>query len=347
MMKFLGMLLLVLTVFLPFNTENAYAYTLEDLGSYVENPEWFDNQSGRLGDNVGLSKAIDKELQTNVGSIYFDSTHKSFQIQARRYNPTKGIDKTSKDMKWSVVDERICTVDNNGFVKAGSMTGATIVILEDETVCMAITVVNRTGNYDSWYEDMFKDIHTLNSVYEKSGFKNAASAKLACEYLGNGYKVIVDSYLKHGIALKTDSSVRFNTIYDAVNTVVRVANLSSAKGGMWGDCVTIASLTSFICSPFTINSQTQKFGSDMIEVPGHLTNAILLDGIVYNVDNGNFREVAKESDWTWKKGVLHGSFLFGSSEAKAEINCEQGDSYSFTRDRVEIEAFLKKGVNKD
>jgi len=42
---------------------------------------------------------------------------------AREYNPKKGIDKTSKDMEWSVVDERICTVDSNGKVTAGEMTG--------------------------------------------------------------------------------------------------------------------------------------------------------------------------------------------------------------------------------
>lgn len=152
--KYLGTFLLSLTVFLALKTDNAYAYTLDDLESYIENPEFHDGQKGRARGNVGLYKVVGEGLATNIDAIYFDSTHKEFQVLVRRYNPTKGIDKISKDMKWSVVDERICTVDNKGFVTAGSMTGATIIVLEDDIGCMGIPVVNRTGKYDSWYEDM-------------------------------------------------------------------------------------------------------------------------------------------------------------------------------------------------
>lgn len=347
--KSLGILLVALTVCLPLNTNKAYAYTLKDLGSYIENPEFHYNQSGRADGNVGLYKAVgDIEVAINVNTVYFDSTQKTYQILARRYNPTKGIDKTSKDMKWSVVDERICTVDNNGFVTAGNMSGVTIVILEDETYCLSIPVINRTGKYDSWYEDMFKDIHTPHIIYRKEGFKYASSAKLACEYLGNGYKIIVDAYLTHGNALKTDPEVRFNTIQEAVNEIISVSNISNSKGGIYGDCTMIAALTSTICDPFTINSKTQKFGCDMIDLPGHITNAILLDGIVYSVDNGNFHEVAKEYDWTWKNGVLYGTYIFiGTSKSIAEINCKKGFSYKFTADQDNIAKYLKNGVNND
>lgn len=344
--KLLGILLLALTVFTTLNTEKAYAYTLDDLEGYIENPEFHDGLKGRGRGNVGLYEVVgETEVATNVDAVYFDSTHKEFQILVRRYNPKKGIDKISKDMKWSVVDERICTVDSNGFLTAGNMTGATIVILEDETYCKSITVVNRTGNHDSWYEDMFKDIHITANVYRKKDFKNASSAKMACEYLGEGYKTIVDAYLTYGVGLNTNSDVRFKTIKDAVNTVTKIARLTNKEGGQWGNCVTIASMTSIICDPFVINSKTQKFGHDMIDLPGHVTNAILLDGIVYNVDNGNFIEVAKESDWTWKDGVLHGTYkLIGNSESKAKIDCEKRDSHSFNEDRDKITDYLKNGV---
>lgn len=85
----------------------------------------------------------------------------------------------------------------------------------------------------------------------------------------------------------------------------------------------------------------------MIDVGTHETNAILLDGIVYSVDNGNFKEVAKESDWTWKKGVLYGSYTFGGKTAEAEICCNKSTSYSFTRNRDDITASLKNGVFHD
>jgi hypothetical protein len=344
----LGILLLALIIFLPLNSNKAYAYTLKDLGSYIENPEFHNNQSGRADGNVGLYKAVgETEVATNVKELYFDSTHKTFQILARRYNPTKEIDKTSKDMKWSVVDKRICTVDSKGFVTAGNMTGATIVILEDETYCLSIPVVNRTGKYDSWYEDMFKDIDTPGNIYRKEGFKYASSAKIACEYLGKGYKIIVDAYLTHGSKLRTDPDVRFNTIQDAVCTITDLARLENTNGGIWGDCVVIASLISIICDPFTINSKTQKFGCDMVDLPGHVTNVILLDGIVYSVDNEQFQEVAKESDWTWKNGVLYGSYIFGNNKAEAEISCKKGTSYSFTQDRDKIEKYLKNGINNN
>lgn len=347
--KYLGMLLFALTLLLPLNTNKAYAYTLKDLGTHIENPEFHNNQSGRADGNIGLYKAVgDIEVATNVNSIYFDSAHKTFQILARRYNPTKGINKTNKDMKWSVVDKRICTVDSKGFVTAGNMTGATIVILEDDTYCISIPVVNRTGKYDSWYEDMFKDIRTPNYIYSKEGFKYASSAKLACEYLGKGYKIIVDAYVSNGSALNTDPDIRFNTIQEAVCTVISLTDLLNAKGRMYGDCTMVAALTFLICDPFTIYSNSQKFGCDMIGLPGHETNAILLDGIIYSVDNGNFQEVAKESDWTWKNGVLYGSYEYiGTSTSKAEISCKKSVYNSFTRDRDDMTKYLKNGVNND
>lgn len=345
--RFLGILLLVLIVFLPLNTIKTYAYTLNDLGAYIENPEFHDSQQGRADGNLGLYQVVgDKQVVANVKAIYFDSTNKTFQILARRYNPTIGIDKTSNDMKWSVVDERICTVDSNGFVTAGNTTGATIVIMEDDTCCMSFTVVNRTGKYDNWYEDMFKDIHTLSTVYGKKDFKNVSSAKLACEYLGNGYKILVDAYLTHGSALNTDPEVRLGIIQEAVKEVIQVSYLTSAKGDIWGDCVLTAAMTSIICDPFTINTNAQRFGCDMINLPGHVTNAILLDGIVYNVDNGNFQEVAKETDWIWINDVLNGSYVFiGNSISEAEISCKKSAYNSFTRDRDEIAKCLKQGVN--
>lgn len=344
--KLLGAILLAL-VFIPLNSNKAYAYTLEDLGSYIENPEWFDNQTGRRDDNVGLEEVVgETEATTNVTAIYFDSTHKTFQILSRRYNPTKGIDKTNKDMKWSVVDERICTVDSKGFVTAGNMTGVTIIIMEDDTYCSSIVVVNRTGKYDNWYEDMFKDIHTPSNIYRKADFEYASYAQLACEYLGKGYKIITDAYISHGSALKTDPDIRFSIIEEAVCTITSISGLTNAKGGVYGNCVMNAALTSVICDPFTINSTTQKFGCDMIDFGGaHVNNAILLDGIIYRVDNGNFQVVAKESDWTWKNGVLRGSYIDGISKANAEISCKK--SGSFTEDRDGMDRCLKNGVNKD
>lgn len=344
-MKYFGLLLLAFTVFLSLNTSKAYAYTLEDLDDYVENPEFHDNQIGREDDNVGMYQIVGDYVETNVETIFFDSTHNTFQILARRYNPTKGINKTSKDMKWSVVDERICTIDNKGFVTAGAMTGGTVVILEDDTVCISIPVVNKTGKYDSWYEDMFKDIHTPSTFYRKESFKSASSAKRACEYLGNGYKIIVDAYLTHGNALKTDPEIRFLTIKEAVNEIISIATLTNAKGGMWGDCMVTTSLTSIVVDPFIINSTTQKVGYDMIDFPGHVNSALLLDGIIYSVDNGNFQKVANESEWTWKNGKLYGSYEFGIYKAKAEISCKK--SYSDTIDRDNISKYLKNGVNND
>jgi hypothetical protein len=345
-MRSLWALLLVLSALLPINASTAYAYTFDNLSAYIENPEFHDNQKGRLVGNVGMYKYVNEVYaRTNVEAIYFDSTHKSFQILARRYGPTKGIDKTSKDMKWSVVDERICTVDSKGFVTAGDMTGATIVILEDNEYCISIPVINRTGKYDSWYEDMFKDIKILYTIYPKAGFKNESSAKLACEILGSGYKIIVDAYLDYGSALRTDPEVRFNTIYKAVNTVNNVALLSNVEGIAWGNCEVVSSLTSIICDPFVTNTSTQRFGTAMVEIGLiHINNAILLDGIIYSVENGNFEEVAKESDWTWNDGDLYGSYMFGNIKAEVEIRCYKLDSYRFTDDRDCITKYLKSGV---
>ncbi len=346
-MRSLWALLLVLSALLPINASTAYAYTFDNLSAYIENPEFHDNQKGRLAGNVGMYQYVVETIAaTNVEAIYFDTSHKTFQIMARRYGPTKGIDKTSKDMKWSVVDDRICTVDSKGFVTAGDMTGATIVILEDETYCMSIPVINRTGNYDSWYEDMFKDITTLNATYSKEGFKYESSAKLACECLGSGYKVIVDAYLKYGSALRTDPEVRLKTIQDAIHAVIVIAAFDNSEGGAWGDCITISSLTAIICEPFIINTNTLRFGTDMVDIGfTHENNAILLNGIIYSVDNGNFVEVGKESDWTWKDGVLYGTYKFGSHIAEAEIRCEKGDVSSFTEDRDQIAKYLKYGVS--
>lgn len=63
------------------------------------------------------------------------------------------------------------------------------------------------------------------------------------------------------------------------------------------------------------------------------------------LDNGNFKEVAKESDFTWKNGVLYGTYMDGNNIAEAEINCEKGDSFSYTEDRDHIANCLKNGVN--
>lgn len=315
-------LLLATAVYSPQYSKKAYAYTLKDLETYIDNPDFHSNQSGRAGYNVGMDSIVGTTVPvTNVNAIYFDSSNKSFQILARVYNPNKGIDKTSKDMKWSVVDDRICTVDSNGKVTAGNMTGTTIIIMEDDDYCINIPVVNITGKYDSWYEDMFKNIKTYYYRYKKSDFKYSSSARKACEFLGNAYKIITDAYMTYGNSLKSDPEVRFEVLKEAIQTATTIPMLLTADGHSFGDCSEVTKFTSLICEVF--KSKTDRCGSTQIYYPTHVCNIVLIDGVIYMVDNGNFYEISKESDWTWKNGKLTGTV----DNNKLAITCEKDGSF--------------------
>jgi len=331
---------LAAAVYSPLYSNKAHAYTLKDLETYIDNPDFHSYQAGRAGYNIGMDSIVGRTIPvTNVNAIYFDSSNKSFQILARQYNPNKGIDKTSKDMKWSVVDDRICTVDSNAKVTAGNMTGTTIIIMEDDNYCINIPVVNITGKYDSWYEDMFKNIKTYYYRYKKSDFKYESGAKKACEYLGNAYKMITDAYLTYGNALKYDSDVRYEVLREAIQTATAVPRLSTSNGSSFGDCRMISTFTSLICDIF--KSKEDKCGSTLINYPTHVCNIVLIDGVKYMVDNSNFYEIAKESDWTWKNGKLTGT----ADNIKLAITCEKGGN--FKDDREYMAQRLKNGVYND
>lgn len=315
--KFFGILLLVLTAFLPLNTNKAYAYTLENLESYIKNPEWFDNQEGRAGDNTGTGKIDCSYPQINSEVIYFDKTHKSYQLLLRQYDKEKGIDLENDDFEWEVIDERICTVDSNGFVKAGDITGATTVIAENKNYTLVIVVINLTGDYDRWYENMFTNNRIYGRIYDKE--KRGISRNL-----GNALKGIVDAYMQYGAELYTNPEIRIDTVREAVYTIN-----DSGYG-----------VTS-IFTLFVDGNRTQKcaYVADSTKENGAGFSPILLllDGKIYELNIwGGFYEIATEEDGYWKNGYFYYTYLrhtiYGTEEWEVKFSTIKENNYNEERD---------------
>jgi hypothetical protein len=316
--KSLGVLLLALTVCLSSSTNKAYAYTLEDLASYIENPEWFDNQEGRAGDNTGTDKINYSYLQINSDVIYFDKTHKSYQLLLRQYDNEKGIDLGNDDLKWEVIDERICTVDSNGFVKAGDLTGATTVIAENKNNTLVIAVINLTGNYDRWYENMF-----VNNWLYGGLFDTNEEGLSRC--LGYALKGIVDAYVQYGDELYTNPEIRFEIVREAVDLIY-------GKGYH----------PARIFDLFLDGNRTQKC-ADAIDATvenGVVLNSptlLLLDGKIYGFNIfGAFYEVATEKDGYWENGYFYYTYLHygptGRVEWKVKFSTTKEYNYNEERD---------------
>ncbi|SHO53409.1 hypothetical protein [Anaerocolumna xylanovorans] len=318
MLKFLGVLLLVLTECLPLNTDKAYAYTLENLESYIVNPEWFDNQEGRAGDNTGTGKTDCSYPQINSDVIYFDKTHKSYQLLLRQYDKEKGIDFENDDFEWEVIDERICTVDSDGFVKAGDMTGATTVIAENQNYALVIVVINLTGKYDSWYENMFVN----NWFY--GGLYNIKEEELS-RSLGSALKGIVDAYVQHGDELYTNPEIRIEIVREAVRIIngkgyhpARIFDLF-LDGIRTQKCAHVIGAT--VENGVVLDSPT----------------LLLLDGKIYELNIlGGFYEIATEKDGYWKNGYFYYTYLHhgltGTDEWKVKFSTTKEYNYNNEHD---------------
>lgn len=342
---------------LSLHSDIAYAYTLKNLDQYIDNPEFFDYQEGKASINVGIDPIVGTpDAIVNVARIYFDSKHKTFQILARQYDPKKGINLTSKDMKWSVIDERICTVDKNGKVTAGEMTGVTVVIMEEKGGYLVIPVLNITGNCDKWYEEMYKDID-INPVYtyfSETEFLTKDEARKACDYIGNTYKTITDAYLTYGDSLKTDPKIRLNVINDAADIAFELVWLVDNTGkNYWFKGISAGDIMK--CRVFELFiSKESKCG-----LHRDTENMVfMIDGVIYIITGANvFEEIGKESDCIRRDGKLYGSFQFEVPHfdfkygiwstdyviVDVEISFEKKGISSFTEESEYMMNFLKNG----
>lgn len=305
--KIFSGLMLALALIMASQTSKTYAYTIEDMSDYIENPEWFDNQDGgelvALEDNmpVGTSEPV-----VSNTSIYLGKKTTSYQIYVRQYDAKNGIDIDESGFTWTSCDERICTVDN-GLVKAGSMTGVTVLVAENKDYVIGFTVVNQTGNEEQWYEDMFTDIYDGNKwgfqgPLSISKFDGALNARKSINELGEAYKIVVDAYLSYGEQLNTDTSVRKSVLQDAISKAVAAGHAVLKSGTkIWGDCQSDAFYTERITRLFVDDNRSQKCASGTDGPVDHVTNYLLLGGIIYNINNTQWAELCPESDGEWKK----------------------------------------------
>lgn len=335
-------LLLAFTVIFTTRTESAFAYTLDDLGDYIENPGWFDNQEGRADDAIGTERvATGSEPSRNTRIIYFNKTHKTYQLLVRQYDETKGIDIDNDDLTWSVVDERICTVDGNGFVKAGEMTGATTILAEGPDYILEFTVINLTGNYDEWYEEMFTNVWVASDLTEHyvKNYTSMGAMRRDTKYVGIGYKVIVDAYLQYGNRLYDDPEIRLEVIKEAVNEALKYAGGVSNLD--YANCVSNAKITSQILNVFN-NSTNQKCAEGTYAFNGHITNTLLLDGIVYNVNDGIFKQKCVETDGEWKSDhMFYCEYIYNNHYGTVKSTLSATKTGDWTHDRSYITNKLK------
>lgn len=345
--KIFSGLLLALALVMTLQTDKAYAYTIEDMGDYIENPEWLDHQSGNYM-NILHEKGLpvpEYTPQVSSSSVYLDKNVKSYQIYIRQYCEDKGIDIDETDFTWTSYDERICTV-SNGLVKAGDMTGVTTLVAENKEFVIGFTVVNQTGKYDDWYEEMFTDLYDevkfMGQPQKISEFDGAASARETVTYLGEAYKLAVDAYLKHGNSLYSDTDTRLKVIKETVNKVISAGHVR-LKGGTktWGDCNHTAYYTERILTLFRDENRTQKCASGTDGPTNHVTNYLLLDGTIWNVDNGNFSKIGVESDGKWKTSKSGAKLLyFDDNEVfnLKDVIVQASKSDSFKQDRNAVES---------
>ena len=327
--KFFCGVLLVIVLGAWLKTDKAYAYTIDDLGSYIENPEWFDNQKGRSGDNIGTYKIVKEDRPTiNSSTVYFYGKNETYQLLIRQYDETAKIDFDNDDFKWFVMDERICTVDENGLLTAGEMTGVTTVLAENDFGYTEVAVVNLTGDYDDWYEKMFTGIAfgDYTTYHDKTDTEAKISAWNTARGHGNAYKIIVDAYLEYGEELYSNSKVRYKIVKEAVS--------SAAYGGSYTNIYGI----------FSDIDREQKciYSNDFFFL-------LLMDGKIYELDSwSGFREIADESDGVWKNGNFYYvhtyQHIVNPSKIewlKSEVKFTYKRNYCYTYDKDIIEEKIK------
>lgn len=351
----------------------AYAYTMDNLEASIENMDFFDNQVGRLnyfryqGNNFGSSneKGLVRsyvrrsdpndyatcwafQIDMNVDSIFFKPNFTSFQLKIRAYNEEKGWDMTTEDFKLTSQDERICTVDKSGLIKAGTMTGATVISIEYDGGCSFVFVVNQTGKYDKWYEDMFNDVDLCDKRFlprhmPSAHFANPNSPKKIVEGWGKGWKIITDEYLRLGDLMDTDAVKRARIARDIVHEMcdlyLKDSSDPKAYNGEYGDCEQISACKYQILKLF-INTERKngvKYVSDFDNNHQYLIMA--LDGEIYDDDNFGLDKRCSIDTWEWSNNILTGKV----SEKATEIHTIECYKTDITSEVALAKTALKEG----